>query len=626
MSHPSSISPRPRRPATPLVVLAILCAALPAIAAKPRPLDPPLRIPLQPLGFQSISASYLLSGASMVTVHYADSRHLLVTFGISRLMPRLTDCPPDDQDRVVKAVLLELPSGKELAHTEWRFHDLGQYLWDLGGGHFLLRHRDALTTFAPLDRLASGNGSANPFEETPFLQFARRIEAMQVSANHDLLTVETIKRKPVKTLDPASLQQVVDHPTGAPHAHAPGLQRRDPNPDPNSDAPRATSPAPALLPVEIGFYRLLHHAEPAPRPPADGDSAPYRILPQSEGRVYAKSDLNIPLTNEGFLEVKAASRDGVLLDFLTFNGKTLDLGDFMTSCPPRPTFVSPSEFVAFGCRGADDSLQLSGFNLRGDFIWQINFSDLQAYPSIVSAVPAGRFAFSRTVVTANVFGLETPSSDQLSAQEIRVIQTYNGRQLLKVNATPIQRAGQNFALAPDGLSLTVIHDTPAQRDGEIVHDTALEVYPLPPLSSKDVSEVKAEAALAPAPVNAPMRFSAEEIRAALAEKPAAQATPVPDVDSLAVGDAPPPAKAKATQDFGAIPASNTSPECATIASTPTGASQSCLVKSPTQPAPTANASTEPPSDPPSGDANLPRRKPPTLYEPAPADTAKEPQP
>ena len=72
----------------------------------------------------------------MLTLHYLDNRHLLFTFGVHRLMERIANDPPDDQDRMVEAVLVEVPSGQVLARTDWRFHDNGQYLWTLATGGF----------------------------------------------------------------------------------------------------------------------------------------------------------------------------------------------------------------------------------------------------------------------------------------------------------------------------------------------------------------------------------------------------------------------------------------------------------------------------------------------------------
>jgi hypothetical protein len=592
------------RALTPFLVLLL---AVPARARQP---DPPQRIPLEALGFQTISPRYLLEGATMVTLDYVDAQHLLVTFGISRLMPRLADCPSDDQDRTVKAVLLELPTGRELAHTEWRFHDLGQYLWSLGDGHFLLRHRDALSILSPLESLSSGNA----FAEQPFLHFDRRIQAILVSANHDLLSIETVKQAAPAT---PAVQAVSQTSPTAPQNQSSiltkGLQRRDPN------ASQSTDAKPDPTPTQIDFIRILKAEEPSSDPHRG------RILGRVDGRIHTSSAVNIPLTTEGFLRIRATSRDGVLLDFLTFNGKDIDLGDFATSCHPRPTFVSHSEFVAFGCRGDTLSLDLAGFNLRGDFLWQINFDDEQAYPAFASAIPAGRFAFSRTVTSTHVFGNETPSMDQLQAQEVRVIQMYNGRQLLKVVTSPIQRAGQNFTLSPDGLSLAVIHDNPTARGDTVTHQTSIEIYKLPPLSTKDLAQIKLEAAMAPEPAPADkdvhMLFSAEEIKAALAARPGREASNAPaqpdskaltPADSRIAGDAIPTAASPAAANSpvstasGVIPSSDPAPACANLKDTTSGAAV-CPV-----PAPPGSAAAD-------SDAQAEkRRKPPTLYEPAPA--------
>src|SRR5258707_4267346 len=129
----------------------LLLAALPAFSRGP---EPPLRIPLENFGFQPLPSQFLLNGSSMLTLHYVDDKHLLLTFVAHRLIPRLPDEPEDDQDRIVDALLLELPTGRILARTSWHLHDHAQYLWNLGHGHFLLRIRDTLTSFATPATLA----------------------------------------------------------------------------------------------------------------------------------------------------------------------------------------------------------------------------------------------------------------------------------------------------------------------------------------------------------------------------------------------------------------------------------------------------------------------------------------
>jgi hypothetical protein len=564
------IAGRRRLRVTLLAVGVFVAGAASGFARDPQP---QLRIPLEPFGFQPVPVRYLLQGATMLTLDYLDSNHLLVTFGVSRLMPRLAECPPDDDDHTVEAVLLELPTGRELARTEWRFHDLGQYLWDLGGGRFMLRNRDTLTTLAPLQNLAAGHA----FAQEPFLHFERQIHSIEVSANHDLLSIETVKREPPKPVDP-NLSQGPPPPV----ARHTGLLRRDPSalsPGTGAGAAEGVSDS---TPFQIDFIRLVR---PGASPGQALERA--RIVPVSDGRIHTSKSVTIPLTTEGFLRSRAATRDGVLLDFLTFEGKDLDLGDFATSCPPRPTFVSPSEFIAFGCRGSDGALDLAGFNLHGDFLWQMNFTDEQAYPSIASAVAAGRFAFSRTVTSTHVFGTETPSVDQLEAQEVRVIQMYNGKQLLRVTTSPIQRAGQNYTLSPDGLSLAVIHDTLSPvKGGGIAHSTAIEIYPLPSLSDKDQAQVRIEAAMAPPAKSIHMRFSLDEIKSQGAVQTGGKGA------------------------VATLPASDPAPTCDTMMDTATGATAACPAKAKTEPAkPTTDAAETTPDHP---------RKPPTLYEPAPA--------
>ncbi len=480
------------------LLLALLLPALGHAAKQPAP----QRILLGPLGFQGISTRYLLSGASMLTLDYVDDQHLLVTFGVPRLMKRLPGDPREDEDRVVDAVLLELPSGRELARTEWRFHDIGQYLWNLGNGRFLLRQRTTLTTFAPLAQLAVGKS----FEQSPLLRFDRRIDTILLSADHQLLTVETSDpNNPEQELAPIPPPAPQNQPQPVPGG--PGLVRRPASPSAAAAPPQAPVQVQHRAnDIQIAFLRLL-----------GGDSPTSTLIAGRAGGLYLDKNVVIPMTAEGYLRIHDANSVGVQLEFTTFAGKVTDLGPFDTSCLPSPTFVSRSEFVAFGCRGTDDQLALAGFNLRGDLMWQLNFNDLQAFPAIVSAIPAGRLALSRTVTTSHIFPGEIPSTSQVSFQEVRVLQMYNGRQLLRVFTSPVQRAGQNFALSPDGLSLAVIHDPIDPRAPADEHQPSIEIYRLPPLSPADEQQVKAEAALAPPPSQGPVRFASTEVKTVVAD-------------------------------------------------------------------------------------------------------------
>jgi len=493
--------------------------------------QPDLRIPLEPLGFQPLTQQFLLAGSSMLTLDFVDNQHLLVTFEVRTLLKRIPGDPPTDQDRVVHALLLELPSGRILAHADWRLHDRGQYLWSLGQGHFLLRIRDTLTTFSPLAHLSTGD----PFGQRPLINIiGRHVGALMLTPDADVLTVETKADTPP------------DADTSAPTAS--GSPSRPADPDP----------------VQINFYRIAN----------SGDAVYARYAGAGRSPAFG----SFALTTAGYLDTLDQGRQHWAFNFDTFTGKTLELAAFDSSCRPTPLFVSHSEFIAFGCHGTDSPQVLGGFNMRGEQMWQQGlFGDYLA-PHFVFAPASGRFAFGR-LLTTTPFADTTPLvAETISAQSVAVFQTNTGKQILKVECTPVEPAGGNFALSPDGLNLG------------IVHNGAIEIYKLPALTAKEQAAVKLAQSSSPETTNLPVHFAAGASPSATEASSAETAQPA----------AAPPAPA---QQPAPAPATNTA------AATPASQPQ----KPPAQPATTQSATT-PSSESASGDQQPDQpRKPPTLY-------------
>ena len=449
-------------------------AMLAAGVARARDAGQVARIPLGPMGYQTMVPEFLLAGSSMLTVDFVDANHLLITFGVRQLMERLADDPPDDDDRTVGAALVELPSGKLLARTQWRLHDRGQYLWSLGHGRFLLRVRDRLAVLAPMQAVGAGDA----FREVPLLHIDRHIVAVQVSPDADLLTVETTKRASGEP-GVASDVTLVD-----PALHDPAQ--------------------PDSAPVQLNFYRLMSTGAGA-----EG------LLAVSAGAIRARTAVELPMTTGGFLNVMEGGKDRWLFNFDAHSGKVSELAEFDTTCFPHPTFVSHGEFVAFGCRGSAEKQDLAGFNLKGEEMWQQSFSDTHIAPTFAFAPAAGRFALGRIVVTG-AGDPEGPLTESVvSAQEVRVMQSYNGKLLFRIDCTPVERAGENFALSADGLRLAVVRETLVHHaatkdyDEYTEREAAVEVYALPPLTEKDVAAVKAAEALAPKDAGARIDLSLE---------------------------------------------------------------------------------------------------------------------
>ena len=456
------------------VVLAML-AAYPACAAIGRDPEPAMLIPLVPMGYQTLSPDFLLSGSSMLTVDFVDKEHLLVTFQVRRLMKREVNQPPDEQDRTIGAFLVELPSGKVLARTEWRLHDRSQYLWSLGHGRFLLRVRDRLTTFAPMDSLDPNDA----FREVPMLRPDRHIVAVLVSSDGDLLTVETTK-----------------------WALGSGLASEGFSADP--------------APVQVSFFRLAHSN------PTEGG---LRVV--SAGTIRTRTAVALPITTAGRLDVLEGGKDRWLFNFNEHAGKTNELAAFDTSCFPHSTFVGHSEFVAFGCRGAPDKIDIAGFNLKGEEMWQQNFYDTYLNPTFSFAPVAGRFALGRTIINGQFDPTVPLPAAMVTAQEVRVYQSYDGKQLFHIVCTPVERAGQNFALSPDGMLLavvrqTLVRHTATKESGAFVQlEAGVEVYALPPLTATDQAALRAAQTLAPADTGARIDLALARSSESAAKKTAA---------------------------------------------------------------------------------------------------------
>src|SRR5271163_839888 len=105
---------------------------------------PSARIDTVPLDYHPLSSFYLMSRSSSSSLDFIDSQHLLFTFRATGLMKRLAECQPDDEDQLIRALVIHLPDGKIERSAEWRMHDRGRYLWALGNGKFMVRQRDTL--------------------------------------------------------------------------------------------------------------------------------------------------------------------------------------------------------------------------------------------------------------------------------------------------------------------------------------------------------------------------------------------------------------------------------------------------------------------------------------------------
>ena len=429
-----------------MLVLAAGAAPGPAAVLAHGP-EPIARIDLEPLGYEGLQAHQLLTGSPMLTVDFVDEQHVLVTFEVRRLMKREPDALPGEQDRTVAACLVEVATGHVLARTEWRLHDRAQYLWNMGNGRFLLRIRNELSVFAPMQ-----HGAEDAFRASPFLVTDRRLVAVLLSADRDLLTVESVKRPDMSTAEATANN----------------------GPEPNS--------------VQVNFYRIRLD-----------DTG--KLVAINAGAIRSRTAVALPITTTGYLDILEGGKGTWYFNFDEHAGKVKELLAFDTKCMPKPVFVGHSDFVVFGCKSEDRRI-FAGFDLQGEEMWQQGLYDPYVGPTFSFAPAAGRFALGRTLVAEPMAEDASPEPSFVTGEDVRVFQMHSGRQIFRIDCTPVERAGGNYALAPDGLELAVVREAEGRRNGDssstmTTSQAVVEIYALPPLSVQDIKDVKAAQAAAP---------------------------------------------------------------------------------------------------------------------------------
>jgi hypothetical protein len=140
---------------------------------------PAVRIEVAPLGYQPPSTFYLTSRFSSATLGFFDDTHLLFTFRVGGLLKRTPQDRPYDNDQQIRALVLDLTTGKVANQADWRMYDRGAYLWPYPAGKFLVRIRDSLYLTDSSLRLQ------------PYIAFPQGLREVEVSPDRSLTVLET---------------------------------------------------------------------------------------------------------------------------------------------------------------------------------------------------------------------------------------------------------------------------------------------------------------------------------------------------------------------------------------------------------------------------------------------------
>lgn len=366
-------------------------------ASKPKAaaLAPAVRIPVAPLGYMAPSAFYLTSRLSSASLDFIDSSHVLFTFHVSGLMKRLPGDPPDDEDQMIRAVVLDLRTGKVQAKTEWRMHDRARYLWALGGGRFMVRQRDTLWL---TDRT---------LKLKPYLNVAGKLVAVEMSPDRKLLMFEA------------------------------------------QEQPEDTAATPALQPggaLQLGSKKTrLYMVQPDTRKVVATSVVPHPV--------------ELPLLSDGYVNALPGKKSNTwMLTHVPFHGEPQPMTEMDSPCRPTLQVLSANVTLAEGCWGSGSDHKVEAMTLAGRVLWQQTWSNKYIWPTFAFSGDGTRFAYASIQVSQPIGALDPVDNTNIVNQLVGVFDTVTGKLQLVRTATPILSAGQNYALSDDGRRFAILRN------------------------------------------------------------------------------------------------------------------------------------------------------------------------
>ena len=362
---------------------------------------PTFSIPIEPLGFSPPGPLYLGMRNTMASLDFIGENKLLFTFRVPGLLHRDT-ISSDEDERQIRAIVLDLPQGTVEAEQVWTVHDRARYLWMLKDGHFLLRDRN---------ELKEGDLSLNL---KPFLKFPGPLEWIEVDPTQQYIVSDSHEPPPAKpqTGDPVT----------APKS-APSMDLED----------RESGRTPEVV---------------------------VRILRRDTGKVLLLSRVrravHLPINDVGYLDDLEGARWQRILNLNYFEGGSRVLGSLESQCEPRDDFVSAREMLITGCAQAGGD-RLVAMNTDGKVLWIDATPPVAVWPEVAMAQNGLRIVRETLGVSHAITAYAALSADDIKGQWVTVYDAANGDMALQTQASPPLDAGGNAAISPSGRRVAVVN-------------------------------------------------------------------------------------------------------------------------------------------------------------------------
>lgn len=363
---------------------------------------PDASIPVYPLGYQPPGELPAFQYYSLVSLHYIDATKLLFAFNTIGLVHRDKRCSVQDAERRVRAMVIDIPSGKPIRQAEWKLYDFSNFLWALGNGQFLLRR------CSQLERV---DASLTPM---PFINMGGSLVAMGVSPERSMVLLEE---------EPAEKAAAKPKNGGA-----------DPVLSQLADSMLANQSKPKL---NLDFIRLH----------------PLSVVARSQ----VPFAVDLPILPDGFLETMGASQHRWDIIEHSYQNAQRQVASLRSFCAPQLTAITDKIFLAQMCP-RPDQMAYQGVSMQGAVLWQIPFNPDRVLPRFLWTQDGSHFAIETLHASHPRAALDPLNSESIDAEILDIYDTSTGAPIASLRITPVYTSGQNAAFSPDGTHIAVLRD------------------------------------------------------------------------------------------------------------------------------------------------------------------------
>jgi hypothetical protein len=357
-------------------------------------------ISVEPLGFFGPGAIYQGQRESLVSLDFLDENHLLFTFHAPGLIRREGN-PAADNERQIRAVVLELPKGSVTAQGLWSVHDRGRYLWMLDDGKFLLRDGPDLQI---------GDSS---LELKPSLHFRGPLLWLELDPTQNLIATDSR--------------------------------------EPEGMRPQSGSvPNPTTASAWVTTDEVQQYAQP---------DIMLRIIRLDTGQVMlvsrTRTTVHVPINSEGFVETLRGKGHDWVLNMNYFRGGNRIIGKLDSMCAPAVEFVSNPEVLVTTCN-PDGGRWMVALSTDGKRLWNAVKPPTQIWPRLIMSPNGIRLARETLVVTHPVDTYSPLSFDDVKEQLVEVYDAITGKVDLTAPASPVLDGGGNVAISPSARRVAIL--------------------------------------------------------------------------------------------------------------------------------------------------------------------------